>query len=273
MVELTERNAAFAAMGLGIFATAVAFMNLSSFGGIVGMVLVLLGALGIVVTYAMFTLGFAALPLITNALHVSEHLGNGYKIPPSQDVIVRNVGGIYHATMYMQARFYEAATSEVEEETTSTYMELWERALAGIKFPFKFCLISFPEDIAKYREDIETQRYAATIKLGKEREKPNPDALVIDKWEREIARLNAMLARLTAGEKPMGAVMYLATTGIGVNEEAAIAAARRQVGEIRSTVANALNIEIKPVKGEDMKRCFRWEYYVPPDKAEFVSSL
>jgi len=273
MVELTERNAALAAIGLCLFATAITFMNLSSLGGIFGVILIIIGVLGMAATYVLFTMGYAVMPFMTSTLGVSDLLGNGYKIPPSQDVVIRNVGGIYHATMYMSARFYEAATSEVEEEMTVAYMDLWERALAGIKFPFKFCLISFPEDIAKYRENLETQRYAATIKLGKEREKPNPDALTIDKWEREIARLNAMLARLTAGEKPMGAVMYVATTGIGVNEAAAIAAAQRQVGEIRSTVANALNLDIKVVKGEDLKRCFTWEFYIPPDRAEFVSSL
>jgi len=274
MLDLNERNAAIAALGLEVFALAVLFMGGgSAIGGLATTALFALGLAGIGFTYIAFTAGYVLMPLITRSLKVTEMMGNGYKIPPSQDVVLRNVGGIYHATMFMSARFYEAATTETEEETTTAYMELWERALAAVKFPMKFSLITYLEDIAKYRENIETQRYSATIKLGKEKDKPNPDALVIDKWEREVARLNAMLAKLTEGEKPMGAVMYVGTTGIGVSEDAATASAKKQVGEIRSTVANSLNVEIKPVNGEDMKRCFRWEFMVQPDPKEFNSSL
>ena len=67
--------------------------------------------------------------------------------------------------------------------------------------------------------------------------------------------------------------MYAATMGIGANEQAAIDSARRQVSEIRSSVANALNVEIKPLKGEDLRKCFLWELYVPPDTREFLTSL
>jgi hypothetical protein len=273
-MELSERNTAFAALGLNMFTLAVLFMTGgAALGGLTMTVLFAIGALGLFATYASFVAGYTVMPLITKNLRVTEIMGNGYKVPPSQDVVLKNVGGIYEATIFMKAKFYEAATSETEEAATTAYMELWERALAGIKFPMKFSLIAYLEDIAKYRENIETQRYAATIKLGKEKEKPQPDALVIDKWEKEKARLDGLLYKLTAGEKPMGAVMYVGTTGIGVSEDAAVAAAKRQVGEIRSTVANALNVEIKAVNGEDMKRCFRWETWIPPDPKEFVASM
>ena len=120
---------------------------------------------------------------------------------------------------------------------------------------------------------MQTDRAGAQIKLGKEKEKPNPDALTIDKWEREIDRLNDMLSRLTSGEKPMGTLMYIATTGVGVSEDAAIAQAKKQVDEVRSTVANALNIEIVPLKGEDMKKCFKWERAIPPEPKDFAAQI
>ena len=274
MVEMTERNMAFAAIGLEAFSLAVLFMvGGAALGGIVTTVLMVIGAGGVLIAYVSWTAGYAIMPILMKLAGVTENMGNEYRISRSQDVIIRESQGIYQATMFMKARFYEAATTEVEEETTTAYMELWERAIASVRFPLKFCLVSYIEDIAKYREGIETKRYAATIKLGKEKEKPNPDALVIDKWEREVARMNSMLAKLTSGEKPMGALMYVGTMGIGVSEDAAIAAARRQVGEIRSTVANALNVEIKHVNGEDMKRCFRWESFIPPEPKEFLTSL
>jgi len=55
-------------------------------------------------------------------------------------------------------------------------------------------------ELKKRIESTETILYAATIKLGKEKEKLNPDALTIDKWEREIQRLSAELAALKQKE-------------------------------------------------------------------------
>ena len=34
------------------------------------------------------------------------------------------------------------------------------------------------------------------------------------------------------------------------------------MNEIRGTVGTALNAEVVPLTGEDMKRCFDWEYTV-----------
>jgi hypothetical protein len=268
LLELSERNAAYAAMGAAAFAAGVSLMATTTVGSLASVGLAALGGLGIALSYFLFSFGFMAMPFITKFLHVSEDMGGGYRIPPTQDAVVRNFGGAHQATIFMSAKFYEAGANEGESQVSAAYMELWERALSGVRFPFKYCLITYLEDMAKYREDIETKRYAATLKLGKEREKPNPDALTIDKYEREVARMNAMLTRLAEGEKPMGAVMYAATMGIG-----AIEAARRQVSEVRSSVANSLNVEIKALKGEDLRRCFMWEHYVPPDMKEFLSQL
>ena len=270
---MNEKNAAYAAIACTVFAVGVVYLNLGLFGGVMAIALSVLGALGVGAVYVSFMMGYMAMPLVTGFLKVSEEIGGGYRIPPSQDAVVKDVGGTCHATMYMAVKFYESSTADAEAPLTATYVDLWERSLSQIKFPFKFCLIAYLEDIARYRERIEDKRYSATYKLGKERESGKPDALTLDKWEREIQRANAMLERLAEGEKPMGVVQYAVTTGIGANEGAAIAAARRQVGEIRSTAANALNVEIKPLRGEDMKRCFTWEHYIPPERADFVSSL
>jgi len=272
-MEISETYAAYGAIGLAIFVAAIAFMSMSSIGGLLAIAILVICSVGGAVTYLSFRFGYLVMPMVTKLLGVSEMLGNGYHIPPAQNVVLKNVNGTYHATMFMSARFYEQAIATAQSEQTTSYMDLWERALSGIQFPFKYCLLTFLEDIAKYREDIETKRYSATLKLGKEQEKPTPDALVMDRWQREIDKMNAMLTRLTEGEKPMGVVMYAATTGIGVNEEAAIAAAERQVMDIRSSIANALNVEIKQVKGEDMRRCFIWEYFVPPERNEFLLQL
>lgn len=273
MVDITEKNFAFAAIGIGVMGLAVSFLRGTDMGGVLTIVLLAVGAIGIGIVYGVFTAAYFVMPMITKALRVSEDLSEGYRIPPSQDVVIRNAGGLYHATMYLGAKFYEAAVSGVEEEAGTSYMDLWERSLAVIRFPMKFSLITYLDDIVKYRENIETQRAGAQIKLGKEKEKPSADALTVDKWEREIDRLNDMLSRLTSGEKPMGTLMYIGTTGVGVSEDAAIAQVKKQVDEIRSTVANALNIEVFPLNGEDMKKCFRWERAIPPEPKDFAAQV
>lgn len=273
MVDITEKNIAFAAIGLGIVGTVLSFTRSAEIGTTMMFLLILIGILSVALTYGVFMAAYFIMPFITRALRVSEDLSEGYRIPPSQDVVVRNVGGIYQATMFMAAKFFEAAVAGVEEEAGTSYMELWERNLAALRFPMKFSIIAYLEDVVKYREGIETQRATAQIKLGKEREKPNPDALTMDKWEREKERLNAMLARLTAGEKPMGVLMYVSTMGLGVNEESAIAQVKKQVEEIRATVANALNLDMVPLNGEDMKKCFRWEFMIPPEPKTFFAQV
>lgn len=268
MVEISEKNLAFAAIGVSVMGIAIAFMQASHLG-LLSTVILAIGGIGAAISYGLFQAGYIIMPMITSRLGVKEIMAEGYVIPPSQNVVLRNVGGIFYATKFLSAKFYEAATVG-EEETTTAYMDLWERAMENIKFPMKFNLICYPEDIVKYRERIETERARAQLRLGKEKEKERPDPLAIDKWEREIAMLNEKLARLTAGERPMGVLMYVSTTGVGVSEKAAIAAAERQANEIRSTVANALNLEISPIDGEDMKKCFKWEFFIPPEPKKFL---
>lgn len=220
----------------------------------------------------IYQLGFIVLPFITSILKVSEIRAGGFEVPPSQDVILKNVGGVYYATAFLYARFYESATVGVQEEQSS-YMDLWERAVASVDYPFKFSVISYLEDILKFREDAETNRAAAQLKLGREREKPRPDAITIDKWEREVARQNELLARLSSGEKPLGTLMYITTTAIGVSPAAATATVKGQAGELKATFSNALNVEIVDVKGEDMKKCFEWEVAFPPTNKDLKGSI
>jgi hypothetical protein len=225
-----------------------------------------------VLNVLIYKVGFIILPLITKILKVSEIRVGGFEIPPSQDVILKNIGGIYYATMFLYARFYESAAVGVEEEQAS-YMDLWERAVSSVSFPFKFCIITYIENILKFREDVETKRASAQMKLGREREKPRPDPITIDRWERDIARQNEMLVRLSAGEKPLGIVMYVMTSAVGVSADAAIASVRAQANELKANFSNTLNVEITNLVGEDMKKCFEWEVAIPPTPKDLKASI
>jgi hypothetical protein len=217
--------------------------------------------------------------MVTKFLKVTEIRAGGYEIPPTQDLIIKNVGGIYYASIFLYARIFEApvtaGAAEVARitEEESPYMDLWERAISNIKFPFKTCMLLYVEDLTKYREEIQTKRATAQLRLGREKEKPNPDPLVIDRWEREITRQDELLAKLASGEKPMGLVTYLVTTALGVTKEAAAAQVKTQANELRSVVSNALNLDMVVLTGEDMKKCFDWEFAIPPTPKDLKTTL
>jgi hypothetical protein len=267
---INEKTVAAAALCISFLSLLLSF---SSTGlGNFKIVLVAVCLLCLIFNAVVYEVGFVILPLITGILKVKEIRTGGFEIPPSQDVILKTVGGVYYAAEFLQAKLYESVTAGVQEEQSS-YMDMWERAVSSINYPFKFCLISYPEDIIKFREDTETNRAAAQLRLGREREKPRPDAITIDKWEREVAKQNELLARLSSGEKPLGTLMYIMTMSIGVSPAAAIAAVKGQANELKATFSNALNVEISQLKGEDMKKCFDWEVEFPPELKDLKGAI
>ena len=44
------------------------------------------------------------MPLITTRSNVVLITDTGYEIPPAQDVILKNVGGIYYASMFLAVK-------------------------------------------------------------------------------------------------------------------------------------------------------------------------
>src|SRR3989338_9382434 len=106
------------------------------------------------------------------------------------------------------------------------------------------------KDVSDYRNRIETKHAEAQLRLARERDKPDPDVLRLDRYEKEVAMWENQINKLTRGIKPMGVASYVMTTAVGVSKEAAIAAANGQANEIRATVANALNVQVDALSGE-----------------------
>jgi len=276
-IGLNEKTVTVASIGIGL--ASIVTSLLSGGLGILTIPVIIIAVIFTGISALVYTIGYAVLPMITKFLKVTEIRAGGYEIPPSQDVILKNVGGIYYASMFLYARIFEApvtaGAAEVaritEEETP--YMDLWERAISNIKFPFKTSMLLYVEDLTRYREEIQTKRATAQLRLGKEKEKPNSDPLVIDRWEREITRQDELLAKLASGEKPMGLVTYIMTAAVGVTREAAVAQVKTQVNELRAVVSNALNLDMVILNGEDMKKCFDWEFAIPPEPKDLKAAL
>lgn len=269
-VGINEKTLTAASLGITLIC---ALLSLTTRGlGFFAILAILASFTCAILSVIIYMVGFIILPFVTRFLKVSEIRVGGFEIPPSQAAIIKNVGGVYYATMFLYARFYESSVVGVEEQK-APYMDMWERAVGSINFPFRFSLITYIEDLVKFREDIETNRAAAQLKLGREREKPRPDAITVDKWDREVAKQNEMLARLSAGEKPLGTIMYAMTTAVGVSAEAAMAAAKSQANELKATFSNALNIEMVTLIGEDLKKCFEWEVAIPSSPKDLKASI
>ncbi|MEM3030318.1 MAG: hypothetical protein QXH27_01155 [Candidatus Micrarchaeia archaeon] len=267
-VEIPTKYWAFGCMGAGLMALLVGFTNSGTSAA--------LAAIGagffFFLSFAFYKWGYILVPLITTGSRVVEVHEGGYEIPPTQDAVLREIKGIYYASKFLLVRIYESMTEKSEEEKAQ-YTEFFERAITSVKYVTKFCMLVYVKDLTKYREQIETKRMEAQLRLSREMEKPEPDVLKVDRYEREKGMWDAMLQRLMSGVRPMGSVCYVMTTATGVTKDAALAAARAQANELRATIANALNVEVVPLTGEDMKRCFDWEFTLPPTVKELEEQI
>ncbi|MBI5159365.1 hypothetical protein HY992_04555 [Candidatus Micrarchaeota archaeon] len=259
MAEIPQKFYGLASLGLGLFALIATFTNAGGYAFISGPIALLFALLSLLI----FKYGYWVVPFITRGLRVVEVREGGYEIPPAQDVVLKEVGGVYYASMFLLVKIFESTTEKGDDEQR-VYTQYFERAISGIKSVVKFSMMVYVKDLAKYRENIETRRMEAQLRLQREMDKPEPDPLRIDRYEREKSMWDAQLSRLAGGVKPMGSMCYLMTTSSGITKDSATAAVKAQAAELRTLVSNALNVEVVPLVGEEMKQCFEWEYFIPP---------
>ncbi|MEM2963143.1 MAG: hypothetical protein QXW70_01640 [Candidatus Anstonellales archaeon] len=241
-------------------------------GGPLSLIGGIFAGLGAVGAIAFYKYGYVLFPFLTSGARIVQITDTGYEIPPEQDAILKKVGSTYYASMFLGVRIYESTTDKTPEENI-IYSEYFERAISSVRFVTKFCLLIYLKDLNEFREKMETKYAEAQLRLSRERDKPEPDILKIDRYEREVAMWENQIAKLTRGIKPMGCVAYVMTTATGVSKEAALAAVKSQANEIRATVSNALNVDVIVLTGEEMKTCFDWEYMIPPNEKELEARL
>ena len=256
-------------LGIGVLGFIFAITHGDLVAGIGG----LMAGLGAVLSILIYQYGYMIVPLLTKFSRIVVVTPDrDYEIPPSQDIIIKRSGDIYYGTKFLGVEIFESPSEKSPEENI-TYMLSFERAISSVKHVTKFSMMVYVLDISKKKRDIETKKYEAQLKLAKEREKIEPDVLMIDKLEHEIAMWEKELDKIAKGEKPMTAMAYIMTTAIGISKEAAMAAAEAQANEIRASVSNALNARVEILKADDMLRCFEWEYMLPASYAEWQEQV
>lgn len=248
-----------------------AFFSIAA-GGLFALVGGIISGLGALFGVLFWRYGYIMVPLITSRTRIIMMSDLGYEIPPTQDVIVKSVDGVYYSSAFLGMKIFESATEKSAEENL-VYSQFFERAISNIKYVTKISYMLYVEDVTEKRKSIETKRAEAQLRLARERDKPQPDVLKLDKFEREIQKEDNELSRLVKGVKPMGIIAYAQTTAVGVSKDAAMSLARSQAKELRSILENALNVEVNQLTGDEMLKCFEWEKFFPVTVQELEESV
>lgn len=198
-------------------------------------------------------------------------IGRNFEIPPSQDVVVGKSGWNFLATAFLAARLYESA-SEKDAQGKVAMGEMFERAISSAGFPFKVCCLVCPLGLQNELEEARSRRSLAESKLanlGASNKQSSEQA----RLRREIAMWERQIEKLAAGEMPLEVVFYLSTTSSGMTKEEAIARVNAQSDELSVVIGGALACEVVRLKGEEMKRCFWWDFFGPSDRDELADEM
>ncbi len=259
MSDVSSKTFLYAALGIGALGALFSFIGGGSIFSLIGAILAFFGTIFGVLFWKY---GYILVPLLTTRSKIVLMDKMGYEIPPSQDVVVKNTNGVFYASAFLGIKIFESATEKTQDQNL-VYNQYFERAISNLKYVTKIAYLLYVEDVGKKRKLIEAKRAEAQLRLARERDKPQPDVLKIDKYEREVAMWDAQLQRLIKGVKPMGVVAYAQTTAVGVSKEAAIAAVRTQARELQTLLSNSLNVEVYKLTGDEMLKCFEWEHAFP----------
>ena len=263
---MEEKTIALVLLGLAGALTLFEFITSGSFG-LVSDVAIMLALVFTPLSFIIYKWGYWMIPYVTQGKRVVRTDEAVIEISPTEDAVVRYVNGAYYATVFLVVKIFKTTTSMSDQEKYA-FMDLWERAISGLKTVTKYAMLLYLKDMTKYKDAIEMRKAKAQVEIGAERDRENPDPAKIEKLEREISMWDNMVAKLAMGDRPSSILTYVQTTAKGATRDAAVASARQQANEIRSTVGTALNVEMSPLTGEEMKRCFDWTYAVPPGVKE-----
>lgn len=226
----------------------------------------------------VFTLNYAdyiIFPVLTGVAGIKIVPAKGYYIPRNSNCVIKYVNGIYYATGYLTANIYNyvfAAESVDENEDTKLgeAPDKWEKIVMNTNFPFRLNVISVAEDIQKFRDELEGKRGAIEYQMSKEMSSQNPSQLTIQDLQRKMNILDARINRLSAGERPVNALMYIDTTAVGVSEKAATDALTGQLNHLQ-TLFNSFDLSIIRIPGRELYELFTFNYVLP--EAEDMSLI
>lgn len=228
-----------------------------------------IGAICFLLAVALWKYGYLIVPVLIRGANVVE-VGTNFEIPPSQDLIVGKKGGNFLATAFLACRLYESSSEKSERQRTVA-AEMFEKAVSSVGFPFKVSALVSRLDLNAELEELRSKRSVAESRkamTGKVKDDAEAARL-----EREIAMWSRQIDTLTSGEKPLEVVFYLSTTASGITKDEAMGRARAQSDELTVVAGSALSCEVVRLRGEEMKKCFWWEFFTPADSDELHDEM
>jgi hypothetical protein len=243
----------------------LAIFILDKFGPF-GIIVIIFALLAIVLILIIAFADFVIFPLVTSILNIKTIPAKDYYIPKKQDCVIKNINGLYYATGYLTANIYNYVF--VAEKNTQDDSELidspetWERIIMNTKFPFKFHMITVAEEIQKFREEIEGKRSWWEVQLSREMSTANPHELTIEDLQKKVNIEQARLDKISAGDRPLDAIMYIETTAFGVSEKAAMDQLNEQINQLQ-TMFVGFNLSVIRIVGRELYIVFNFSYRIP----------
>jgi hypothetical protein len=210
--------------------------------------------------YIVVSLGFSAIGLTFQP-------AAGYKINRQQNSAIKTVGGIYYATGYVTANLFNYEFKQELEQTDTEERMIeaplrWELAVTNIKFPFKYHLLSSGLNVQDIRDELEGKRSYQEYQMAKVMQNSKGGDMAIADIQRKINVLQRKMDRISGGEKPIGSIMYVETTAIGVSEKAALDELERQIGALQIALS-PMNVDLQRVIGRELYTLFKFSFAIP----------
>ncbi|MGC8675958.1 MAG: hypothetical protein ACP5T3_00365 [Candidatus Micrarchaeia archaeon] len=238
-----------------------------------GSAAIIVAVLAILAILAFFIINYAdflLFPLFTTILNIKQIPAKDYYIPKANNAIIKYVNGVYYATGYLTANIYNYVFTveqiqEGEETLLAEGPNNWERIVQNITFPFKYDIVCFAEDLQKYRDELEARRGALEFQLSREMSSTTPSQLTIEDLQRRINIIQTRIDRLSSGERPINALMYIESTAVGVSEKEALDSLSSQLDHLQ-TVFGGFDLSITRVVGRELYSLFQFNYALPGEQ-------
>jgi len=229
-------------------------------------VLSLVALLSFLVAATIWRFGYVIKPMLCRQAHVVEGFGS-YEIPPSQDVIIKKNGSRYYATAYLMVNFSQSSTEKTPEQLALT-RQSYERAVSSLNYVYKLSNMVCPVDLKAHVDVLKERRGKAETRLSELLSLPPSanQAAEISKLRREIESYDTQLERIQTGERPMRVINFASTSAAGETKDEAMLKARQQANELKTVISSTMDTEVTVLGGDDMKKCFEWDYALPNEQ-------
>lgn len=252
-------------IGVAVVALLLAF----SFNNAIILVITALSAIlaALMLFYGDQTLPFLA--KLKNVVIIMNH--TKHEIPPSMDVVIKQVGDEYYASRFFGLKLYEAFSDN--PDGVMTLKKQFEQAVINYKKPFKISYLMYAIDISAKKKELETKRSEISLRLQKARESPSPDMLTIERLEREKAYWNQQIQKLEQGLRPMDLLIYCQVTVKGNSKDEVMEKSKADMDELKTQLQTALRAEAYEIKGPDLLKVLEMEYVIPTNTEEMYKEV